>query len=236
MAISEENNLIGYDPLAWMEGNTDKNDDTSNNEFCDSGSKPEERQLIDDSNNSTVSSEEIAVLAGTKEDALVIDEIESENNSVLVAEMADDYIDESGAATQGIVADDCMDAGGRATQGAVADDCMDAGGRATQGAVADELVSAGTDEGMCDLDATLTIQHVVKLHEQLKNILVVHDEIEINASDVSSIDTATLQLLASLKKDADKLQKKVTIIYPSPRFVESARLLGLLDVLDVHDA
>ncbi|MGZ4955036.1 MAG: STAS domain-containing protein, partial [Methylobacter sp.] len=72
--------------------------------------------------------------------------------------------------------------------------------------------------------------------EKLKNSLAMHDEIEINASDVSSIDTATLQLLVSLKKSAVKLQKKVTIIYPSPRFVESARLLGLLDVLDVHDA
>jgi len=117
--------------------------------------------------------------------------------------------------------------------GAVADDCMDAGGRATQGAVAEDSVSEETEEGMCDLDATLTIQNVVNLYEKLKNLLAVHDQIEINASDVSSIDTATLQLLVSLKKDADKLQKKVTIIYPSPRFVESAQLLGLLDVLDV---
>ncbi|MGZ8162017.1 MAG: STAS domain-containing protein [Methylobacter sp.] len=203
MAISEENNLIGYDPLAWMEGNADKNDDTSNNEFCDSNSQSEEQQLIDDSDNSTVSSEEIAISNGTQEDELVINEIESENNSVLVEEMADDY--------------------------------MDASGVAMQGAVADEFVSAGMDEGICDLDATLTIQHVVKLHEKLKNLLAMHDEIEINASDVSSIDTATLQLLVSLKKDAVKLQKRVTIIYPSPRFVESALLLGLLDVLDVHD-
>ncbi|WP_340121232.1 STAS domain-containing protein [Methylobacter svalbardensis] len=203
MAISEENNLIGYDPLAWMEGNADKNDDTSNNEFCDSNSQSEEQQLIDDSDNSTVSPEEIAISNGTQEDELVIDEIESENNSVLVEEMADDY--------------------------------MDASSVAMQGAVADEFVSAGMDEGICDLDATLTIQHVVKLHEKLKNLLAMHDEIEINASDVSSIDTATLQLLVSLKKDAVKLQKRVTIIYPSPRFVESAQLLGLLDVLDVHD-
>ncbi len=94
----------------------------------------------------------------------------------------------------------------------------------------------GNAGSQIDLDATLTIQNVVKLHEKLKNSLAIHDQIEINASDVSSIDTATLQLLVSLKKDAVKLQKKVTIIYPSPRFVESAQLLGLLDVLDVHDA
>jgi len=105
-----------------------------------------------------------------------------------------------------------------------------------QEAAADDSVSGETEDSQIDLDATLTIQNVVKLHEKLKNSLAMHDEIEINASDVSSIDTATLQLLVSLKKSAVKLQKKVTIIYPSPRFVESAQLLGLLDVLDVHDA
>jgi anti-anti-sigma regulatory factor len=116
-------------------------------------------------------------------------------------------------------------------------DCMDAGDIAPKvGAKTDEeaIIEASIEESQIDLDATLTIQNVVKLHERLKNALAFHDAIEINASDVSSIDTATLQLLVSLKKDAVKLQKTVTIIYPSPRFVESAQLLGLLDVLDVQ--
>ncbi len=171
MATSEENNLIGYDPLAWMDGETD----------------------------------ESTILSITKEDELVIDKIEDENASALIAEMADDS-------------------------------SMDVDGIVTREAAADASVSEEAEDSLIDLDATLTIQNVVKLHEKLKNSLAMHDEIEINASDVSSIDTATLQLLVSLKKDAVKLQKKVTIIYPSPRFVESAQLLGLLDVLDVHDA
>jgi len=106
----------------------------------------------------------------------------------------------------------------------------------TQEVAVDDSILEEESGSLVDLDATLTIQHVVKLHEKLKNVLAMYDEIEINASDVSSIDTATLQLLVSLKKDAAKLQKKVEIIYPSPRFVESAKLLGLLDVLEVHDA
>jgi ABC-type transporter Mla MlaB component len=150
--------------------------------------------------------DENAIQQVEKEDQLVMDEIEGE------------------------------DASDSALIEEMADDCMDTGGRATQGVVADDSLSEETDGGLIDLDATLTIQNVVKLHEKLKNALAVHDEIEINASDVSSIDTATLQLLVSLKKDEVKLQKKVTIIYPSPRFVESARLLGLSDVLGVHDA
>ncbi|MGZ5010471.1 MAG: STAS domain-containing protein, partial [Methylobacter sp.] len=99
-----------------------------------------------------------------------------------------------------------------------------------------ETVGEESAGSQVDLDATLTIQNVVKLYEKLKDSFAIHDQIEINASDVSSIDTATLQLLVSLKKEAVKQQKQVTIIYPSPRFVESAQLLGLADVLDVHDA
>jgi anti-anti-sigma regulatory factor len=86
---------------------------------------------------------------------------------------------------------------------------------------------------MVDLDATLTIQHVGALHEKLKLCLAMHDEIEINAANVSAIDTANLQLLVALKKDAANLEKQVSIIYPSPRFIESAQLLGLLAILDV---
>jgi len=190
MATSEENNLIGYDPLAWMDGDTGKNED---------------HLVMDDLIGDTGES---AILNITKEDELVIDKIgdESPGDSAL-EEMTDDPMDAIGIVTEEAAA-----------------------------AAAEDWVPEEAEDSLIDLDATLTIQNVVKLHEKLKNLLAMHDEIEINASDVSSIDTATLQLLVSLKKDAVKLQKKVTIIYPSPRFVESTRLLGLLGVLDVHDA
>ncbi len=231
MATSEENNLIGYDPLAWMEGDTDKGEDllimdenNGDNEPAGSEQGLTEEQLLIDNEINRIDDflddliDETAqspVLLVTEQDELVI----VETDSALIVEMAED----------------CVYAEGRATQGAVADDCMDAGGRATQGAVAENPETEEIAGALIDLDATLTIQNVVKLHEKLKNSLALHDDIEINASDVSSIDTATLQLLVALKKDAVKLQKQVTIIYPSPRFVESAQLLGLLDTLDVHD-
>ena len=84
-----------------------------------------------------------------------------------------------------------------------------------------------------ELDATLTIQNVVKLYEKLKRSYAENDAIEINASHVSSIDTATLQLLLSLKKDAIKNLKQVIITSPSVKFIESARLLGLVDELGI---
>jgi anti-anti-sigma factor len=99
------------------------------------------------------------------------------------------------------------------------------------------LVMAGTDqedaESVISLDSTLTIQHVVKLHERLKRSYAAHDSIEIDASQVASIDTTTLQLLVSLKKEAAKQQKDVVITAPSKRFIESAELLGFLEILGI---
>lgn len=98
-------------------------------------------------------------------------------------------------------------------------------------------VMAGKDqedaESVISLDPTLTIQHVVKLHESLKRSYAAHDSIEIDASEVASIDTTTLQLLVSLKKEAAKQQKDVVIIAPSKRFIESAELLGFLEILGI---
>jgi anti-anti-sigma regulatory factor len=88
-------------------------------------------------------------------------------------------------------------------------------------------------ESIINLDAALTIQHVVTLHEKLKKSYSANNSIEINASQVSSIDTATLQLLVALKKNAVKQQKEVIFAKPSPRFIESAELLGLLEILDI---
>lgn len=186
MATNEENDLIGYDPLAWMEGNTDQDEDQLNTD-----------DLIENA-------DEDPIVNLAEEDELVVDTIDEESARVLIEEMADDC------------SFDAMDT--------IAEDV-----------IVSDPASEEMESSQIDLDATLSIQNVGKLHEKLKKSLALHDEIEINASDVSSIDTSTLQLLVALKKDAGKLQKKVTIIYPSPRFVESARLLGILDVLDVHE-
>jgi ABC-type transporter Mla MlaB component len=92
----------------------------------------------------------------------------------------------------------------------------------------------GVAESVIILDTALTIQNVFKLYEKLKKSYAVHDSIEINASQVSTIDTATLQLLVALKKEAVKQQKSVVMTEPSQRFIESAGLLGLLELLEIE--
>ncbi|MEY3785993.1 MAG: hypothetical protein RLZ75_198 [Pseudomonadota bacterium] len=205
MATSKENDLIGYDPLAWMEGNANNSEDhllidDSDTELDfgepDQNNEPQfldtEIGIIDGlSDNLAVITEEYSI--ETTDDDFLIDKIQSEDDNISIEEdVANDYVEPLSETIE-------------------------------------EAVSS-----QVDLDATLTIQHVVKLHEQLKRCLAVHDQIEINASDVASIDTSTLQLLVSLKKDAVKLHKQIDIIYPSPRFIESAQLLGLLNILDIQ--
>jgi anti-anti-sigma regulatory factor len=88
-------------------------------------------------------------------------------------------------------------------------------------------------ESLIVLEPTLSIQNVVKLYDKLKKSYAAFDHLEIDASRVTAVDTATLQVFAALKKDAVKQNKTVDFMQPSPRFIESAQLLGLLDLLDI---
>ena len=83
------------------------------------------------------------------------------------------------------------------------------------------------------LEETLTIQSVGHLHKQLLKVFDKHNRIEIDASKVSSIDTANLQLLIILKQEAIKLHKDVVFNSPSARFKEAADILGIAGLLDV---
>jgi anti-anti-sigma regulatory factor len=88
-------------------------------------------------------------------------------------------------------------------------------------------------ESVINLEPNLSIQNVVKLYDKLKKSYAAYDAIEIDASHVNSIDTATLQLFVALKKDAMKQKKEVEFFQPSARFIESAKLLDLLEILDI---
>jgi anti-anti-sigma regulatory factor len=97
----------------------------------------------------------------------------------------------------------------------------------------DEAIADDALEPEIILDANLSIQNVVKLYEKVKKAYAAYDAIEIDASHVASVDTSTLQLFVALKKDAVKQNKEVNFFQPSPRFIESARLLDLLDILEI---
>ncbi len=99
-----------------------------------------------------------------------------------------------------------------------------------------EKTTDATEDAKITLDATLNIQNVSKLYEQVRVLLDGQERIEIDASSVSSVDTATLQLLVVLKQTAIKLHKEVIIDFPSDNFIEAADLLGLSEMLEVDQA
>ncbi|MFA6052540.1 MAG: STAS domain-containing protein [Methylobacter sp.] len=215
MAKNEENNLIGYDPLAWMEEedtDADKTKDQSVTDEIDSDVNLEEQ--LADAQTEIIDDYPSDLLDNTRESD-VSSEIEIEE---IIENPA------SGDAGGSIDAPDDIEESEVSSEIEIEQNSD----------VAEEASEGLAAESQIDLAPTLTIQHVESLCEQMKASLAAHDQIEINASDVVSIDTSTLQLLVSLKKEAAKLQKEVTIIYPSPRFVESAQLLGLSDILEVR--
>jgi len=60
-----------------------------------------------------------------------------------------------------------------------------------------------------------------------------NDSLEIDAANVNSIDTASLQLLVVLKQEALKLSKDIIFDFPSDKFIEAAELLGIDNMLGV---
>jgi len=99
-----------------------------------------------------------------------------------------------------------------------------------------EATEQPNNEGKLTLDSTLNIQNVSRLYEQLLTLLENQTHIEIDASSVVTIDTATLQLLIVFKQTTIKLGKEIVFDFPSEKFVESATLLGLAEMLEVDQS
>ncbi|MDT4331027.1 STAS domain-containing protein [Methylomonas sp. MED-D] len=102
--------------------------------------------------------------------------------------------------------------------------------------VADSATMSMAHATRIALEAVQSIQNVCNLYERLLTALADAEAIEIDASAVSMVDTATLQLLLVLKRTALDAGKQVSFDFPSDRFVEAARLLGVAELLEVDQA
>lgn len=229
MATNKNKDVIGFDPLAWLGLETDAVDNEQHTQpeiAADDISQPEEfttdhQDDVDQLTDTTDADEQLAF----DDEAFAIDTVsEIDANDGDAFDLSVDQDDEVAA-----FPDDNEQESISLNSD---EDSVDLGEENNEW-VDDAMTEQEELSPIVDLGSTLTIQHVGELHEKLKLSLAMFDEIEINASDVSAIDTASLQLLVALKKDAANLQKQVSIIYPSPRFVESAQLLGLLEILEV---
>jgi ABC-type transporter Mla MlaB component len=251
-------NLIGYDPLAWMDGEqigekpvapaeqVSAANETDNAPIIDS------EELVDFNESDDIETEtedefeeENVVEASdeeTADDSLsdVIDEASalemSDDNDDVHTDVDIDIIIESD--------DDCqIDIDIQTNDDNTIDISID-----TQDSPSDEdinmidmiiqeetQIEINNIDPIVRLNSDATIKSIEELYQQFKRVLDFHDIIEVNAVEVTTIDTATLQLLVSLKKEEKRLNKTIHILSPSSRFLESARLLGLSNVLELDE-
>ncbi|MFI3216882.1 MAG: STAS domain-containing protein [Methylococcales bacterium] len=245
-------NLIGYDPLAWMDGEqigekpvapaiqVSEANETDHAPIIDS------EELVDFNESDDIETEaefeEENVIEASEEETAdyplpdVIDEESSlemsdDNDDVeidIIIESDDDcQIDIDIQTNNDNTIDISID-----TQDSPSDDDINMIDMIIQ---EETQIEINNIDPIVRLSSDATIKGIEELYQQFKRVLDFHDIIEVNAVEVTTIDTATLQLLVSLKKEEKRLNKTIHILSPSSRFLESARLLGLSNVLELDE-
>lgn len=79
----------------------------------------------------------------------------------------------------------------------------------------------------------MDISQAADLRDRLLALLEKRDPVVLNASAVQHIDTAAMQILAAFMCQARTDKIKVTWKQPSDSMCDSARLLGLSELLDL---
>jgi anti-anti-sigma factor len=92
-----------------------------------------------------------------------------------------------------------------------------------------------------NLNQDLTIYHVMDQKQQLIDALAATDALELDLSQVPEIDTAGLQLLMLVKREAGRQGKQLTIVAHSPAvrqtvdFCNLAAFFGDPVVITAHE-
>jgi len=84
-----------------------------------------------------------------------------------------------------------------------------------------------------ELEASLDISVVEKLHESLNEITQNGDVINLDAGNVERLDTAVFQLLYSYQQSMNKKHASVFFVNPSEAFIDNATLLGMHEALNI---
>ena len=249
-------NLIGYDPLAWMDGEQIGEKPVAPAEQVSAANETDNAPIIDseelvdfnesDDIETEAEFEEENVIEASEEetaDYSLPDVIDEES----ALEMSDDNDDVDTDVDIDIIIesdDDCqIDIDIQTNDDNTIDISID-----TQDSPSDDdinmidmiiqeetQIEINNIDPIVRLNSDATIKSIEELYQQFKRVLDFHDIIEVNAVEVTTIDTATLQLLVSLKKEEKRLNKTIHILSPSSRFLESARLLGLSNVLELDE-
>lgn len=84
-------------------------------------------------------------------------------------------------------------------------------------------------KGRCkiSLEGELTIYQANELYEKFQKQLATCDALDINMQSVTEIDTAGVQILLALKREATKCNKSITISMHSTSVVEVFELMNI---------
>lgn len=79
----------------------------------------------------------------------------------------------------------------------------------------------------------MTIEQVESLYSQLESAALENDHIELIADHVQQCDTASLQLIVNLFRMSKQQGHTVKWLKPSPAIINVAKLLGLIEPLEL---
>lgn len=94
-----------------------------------------------------------------------------------------------------------------------------------------EFAHAEPRSGVLALSGELTVAHAQELHALFVRFLAAHAALEIDLLNVTKLDTAGVQLLLMLHREANSANKPLHFLGHSLAVEEVLELLGLTDVL-----
>ncbi len=84
-------------------------------------------------------------------------------------------------------------------------------------------------------EPTIDISSAQTLYDHLKNALSNNHDVEIDASEVTRVDTAILQVFTAFFQELKSREQRVTWTGVSDAFYTSAKLLGLVNELNLPE-
>ena len=100
----------------------------------------------------------------------------------------------------------------------------------------DKLINSDASKTVISCEPTVDINHASDLYEHLKVAINASHEVEIDAGEVTKIDTAILQIFLAFMLEAKTLGLVVNWTNVSETFRVSADLLGMSEELDLPQA
>jgi len=235
MTDKQTENLIGYDPLAWM-NETNAKEETAKEETAaavDDEWDVDRSSTADDSWDAGIDSTISAINEWDTDSAsAVVDEWDVEPSSSIEAMQENQFHAEESYFSAALAIDDAEIKPPLAnlSENEIVESMpvpVETNVTVEENVVADEITLM--------LDEVVNIAHVARLKTRLLDSIAKANSVEIDASNVTIIDTSSLQLFVICKKIAEKEDKQLNFDFASDVVIDAAKLLGVYSILGLDD-